>query len=881
MNRYWESIIGPIFEKIKPKYIVEVGSEEGVNTANILAYCEENAAHMTAIDPLPKFDVEEFKARFKEKFELYTDLSLNTLPLLYDYDLILIDGDHNWYTLFNELKIIENNFVNKKFPVVILHDIGWPYSRRDLYYNPENIPIPFRQAYTQLGISPEQEQLTEEGGFNPHHYNSIYENNPKNGVLTAIEDFISESSIEFSFIEIYGFHGLGILFPKNEELENFVNEVINKSNIVSILEKERIKLSIDNLELEIAYKSAKKIIDTELNENRCKIKKLESKLSQKTVELDTLQSNLKDKSSKLDNAENALKDKSIELKNVRNTLKDKSVELNNVYNNLSRLEYQIGLYKELNSKDLEKQRETEKEFKKLHLEMDNLNNNFYEMEYSNNYRRSLGNKLISTFPSLYILFKMNKTSIKNRLLNIKGYKAIKKNNLLDIGYYLKNNDDVRISGADPIIYYIFNGFKENRKPNPEFDGKYYFQRYGDVQGSNLNPLVHYALFGINERRKTIESPKKQCKPHRHHKKLIKKPENFQIIQFTPENTKNPYYTMIGEELISRGTDFKYINDFQKIEEILEKKPVLVHFHQPEPYYHAENREKTLIKANEFLDKLRNIKIHRAKVVFTMHNPLPHNRKFQDIDEMVNKELCELSDRIIVLGQCAKEILVDKQGVNTAISVINHPSYRGYYGPKPNKNQTRKELGLPTDAMIFGNVGHIKPYKGLEFIIESFTKFSDSQTSSKQLVLCLVGSSHDKEYIKFIQEKYSKKNILIINRDLSDSDLIKFVSAMDYSVFAFKDIWASSSVVLSLSYGVPVIVPELGCMSEYVQQLDNGLLYHPKDHTSLIETFELAMNLEYYDHLQYMCNAFSEDHAVSNTADEFLKMYKNVFLNSKN
>ena len=48
--------------------------------------------------------------------------------------------------------------------------------------------------------------------------------------------------------------------------------------------------------------------------------------------------------------------------------------------------------------------------------------------------------------------------------------------------------------------------------------------------------------------------------------------------------------------------------------------------------------------------------------------------------------------------------------------------------------------------------------------------------------------------------------------------------------------------------------------------------------SLIETFELAMNLEYYDHLQYMCNAFSEDHTVSNTADEFLKMYKKSFFN---
>ena len=40
--------------------------------------------------------------------------------------------------------------------------------------------------------------------------------------------------------------------------------------------------------------------------------------------------------------------------------------------------------------------------------------------------------------------------------------------------------------------------------------------------------------------------------------------NFQIIQFTPAKTKNPYFTMVGDELIKNGVDFKYIDEFQKI-----------------------------------------------------------------------------------------------------------------------------------------------------------------------------------------------------------------------------------------------------------------------------------------------------------------------------
>ena len=37
-------------------------------------------------------------------------------------------------------------------PVCFLHDVGWPYGRRDLYYAPERIPEEFRQPWAQKGL---------------------------------------------------------------------------------------------------------------------------------------------------------------------------------------------------------------------------------------------------------------------------------------------------------------------------------------------------------------------------------------------------------------------------------------------------------------------------------------------------------------------------------------------------------------------------------------------------------------------------------------------------------------------------------------------------------------------------------------------------------
>ena len=71
-------------------------------------------------------------------------------------DAALIDGDHNWYTVYNELQLLAEvaREAGAPLPVLIMHDVGWPYGRRDLYYAPEQIPEEFRQPYAQRGMRP-------------------------------------------------------------------------------------------------------------------------------------------------------------------------------------------------------------------------------------------------------------------------------------------------------------------------------------------------------------------------------------------------------------------------------------------------------------------------------------------------------------------------------------------------------------------------------------------------------------------------------------------------------------------------------------------------------------------------------------------------------
>ena len=104
--------------------------------------------------------------------------------------------------MYHELHAIQQRAAELKlaFPLIFLHDIDWPYGRRDLYYDPSTIPAEFRHRYAKKGIAPGRSELLDSGGFNLHLDNATHEGGPRNGVLTAIEDFRGDCGQETAFI---------------------------------------------------------------------------------------------------------------------------------------------------------------------------------------------------------------------------------------------------------------------------------------------------------------------------------------------------------------------------------------------------------------------------------------------------------------------------------------------------------------------------------------------------------------------------------------------------------------------------------------------------------------------------------------------------------
>lgn len=212
MDKFGRHFIVPIARRSGWKTVCEIGASTGLTTDELLKL------------PLTSYTIVDrcFDAELASKYsgdarvKVQRCNSLDALPKLAGtYDCILIDGDHNWFTVFNELRLIQRGLLNRG-GMILFHDVEWPYGRRDMYYQPDAIPPEFRLDYERKGIIRGKSQLADSDGENLGMCNAVREGGPRNGVSTAIEDFHAENPSDYRFCRVRLKSGLGILEYRNK-----------------------------------------------------------------------------------------------------------------------------------------------------------------------------------------------------------------------------------------------------------------------------------------------------------------------------------------------------------------------------------------------------------------------------------------------------------------------------------------------------------------------------------------------------------------------------------------------------------------------------------------------------------------------------------------
>jgi glycosyltransferase involved in cell wall biosynthesis len=166
-----------------------------------------------------------------------------------------------------------------------------------------------------------------------------------------------------------------------------------------------------------------------------------------------------------------------------------------------------------------------------------------------------------------------------------------------------------------------------------------------------------------------------------------------------------------------------------------------------------------------------------------------------------------------------------------VVVIPHGNYRTVYQAPIPKLEARKKLDLPLVGLIYLNLGLLRPYKGIDDLLEVWDK---SQNFLQEDTLVVAGKAGKDAYGENLKAKADRiKSVILRDSFIEDESIHLYYSAADFVVCPFRKILTSGSVILAMSFGKPVIAPRFNTIAETLGKADT-LLYNPEKETGLAD-----------------------------------------------
>lgn len=301
---------------------------------------------------------------------------------------------------------------------------------------------------------------------------------------------------------------------------------------------------------------------------------------------------------------------------------------------------------------------------------------------------------------------------------------------------------------------------------------------------------------------------------------------------------NPYWGILQDDIQRQGYTSVSGASFQLSWLWANRKIIhILHFHYVHPFYEYELHFARLRWVLRFGRNLLAAKILGYKRVFTLHDLTPtFPLKPEWVNILGHKLIIWLADRVIVHCETARALLASHYHRTKNVIVVPHPSFEGVYPNVLSKKEAREKIGLAEKNFVFTFFGGIRPNKGLEQLIQAFKRLTDPD-----LRLIVAGAPFPPdEYIQTLRILGGReKRIRLFIEHISDQDVQIYLNAADVVVLPFSRILTSSSTMLALTFGKPVIVPQMGCLPELVDN-DSGWLYSPEDTNGLFLALQSAL-----------------------------------------
>lgn len=243
---------------------------------------------------------------------------------------------------------------------------------------------------------------------------------------------------------------------------------------------------------------------------------------------------------------------------------------------------------------------------------------------------------------------------------------------------------------------------------------------------------------------------------------------------------------------------------------------------------ASSESEAAERARSFLTKLDLFHAAGGRFVWTIHNIVSHDFAYPQVEIDLANGLLERADAVHLHSEASvPEIEAHYALPASKLKIARHGAYVGAYPDFVTRQQARTALGIDEEDKVILFLGQIRPYKGVNTLL---TAFRALLVECPQARLVLAGHGAVEDILKTAAlTQAEQERISIFNRFIPDMELQLFFRAADCAVFPYRKILTSGSLLLAMSFGVPVLVPEVGMTRETLAGSTAGLLYDGAQH----------------------------------------------------
>ncbi len=251
----------------------------------------------------------------------------------------------------------------------------------------------------------------------------------------------------------------------------------------------------------------------------------------------------------------------------------------------------------------------------------------------------------------------------------------------------------------------------------------------------------------------------------------------------------------------------------------------LHLHWPSFAYNVGGtRLRLMIWFARFIALLLLSRVKGARIVWTAHNLLPHDRcALPFLDVFGRHFLIAISRMVLVHGPGPADVL-GARFPNARSKMVSIPlgNWIGYYPAIVTKEEARSALDIPQDKQVFLFIGLCKPYKDLDKLVSVF------RSSAQDARLIVAGKFPDPDYRDQIHQLAgADQRIRIDEGFIPDERMQHYLLACDFVVVPYREILTSGTAMLALSFGRPVISVDFGFLRDVISS-ETGILFSHSD-----------------------------------------------------